>query len=65
MKAIDTSDNEKTGEYIANQIASVIEDIGRNNVLQVITDNAIHCKRAGKLLEEKYPRIVYYYILAV
>ena len=48
LHAEDFSGTEKTGLAIANFLLKAIEDIGPENVLQVITDNATNCKLAGK-----------------
>ncbi|GJN11754.1 hypothetical protein PR202_ga29970 [Eleusine coracana subsp. coracana] len=34
----------KTKEYIADKLRSIIEEVGRKNVVQIITDNAANCK---------------------
>ncbi|GJN11693.1 hypothetical protein PR202_ga29903 [Eleusine coracana subsp. coracana] len=33
----------KTKEYIAEKLKSIIEEVGRQNVVQIITDNAANC----------------------
>lgn len=33
--------------------------MGDENVVQVITDNALNCKDMGQLIEAKYPNIVW------
>ncbi|XP_062183916.1 uncharacterized protein LOC133887918 [Phragmites australis] len=47
----------KTKEYIAEKLKSVIEEVGRQNVVQIITDNATNCKGAGLLIEAEYENI--------
>jgi len=47
----------KTKEYIAEKLRSVIEEVGRQNVVQIITDNASNCKGAGLILEAEYGNI--------
>ncbi|XP_062205403.1 uncharacterized protein LOC133907386 [Phragmites australis] len=47
----------KTKEYIAEKLKSVIEEVGRQNVVQIITDNAANCKGAGLLIEAEYENI--------
>jgi hypothetical protein len=37
----------KTKEYIAEKLKSIIEEVGRHNVVQIITDNTTNCKGAG------------------
>lgn len=58
MKAVDASEVlKKVAEYIANIFFKVIETVGENNVVQVVTDNATNYKGAHLLVEEKYPCI--------
>lgn len=45
------------GEYIYSHIAQAIEEVGPQNVVQVITDNAANCKAMGDLVMENYPTI--------
>ncbi|XP_048432388.1 uncharacterized protein LOC125473520 [Pyrus x bretschneideri] len=50
------------GEYkdkhcIANFLTEAIKEIGHENVVQVITDNAPVCRVAGLLIEAHYPHI--------
>lgn len=40
----------KTGEYIAKGLASVIEKVGKDNVVQVCTDNASNYIMVGNIL---------------
>ncbi|KAH7315827.1 hypothetical protein KP509_21G067100 [Ceratopteris richardii] len=48
-----------TGEYIYEHIKCAIEEVGAENVVQVITDNASNYKRMGELVESEYPSIVW------
>ncbi|GJV00680.1 hAT dimerization domain, ribonuclease H-like domain protein [Tanacetum coccineum] len=43
--------------FIANLMKEVINEIGHQNVVQIITDNAANCKAAGKLIESQFPHI--------
>ncbi|WVZ50320.1 hypothetical protein U9M48_001585 [Paspalum notatum var. saurae] len=47
----------KTKEYIAEKLRGIIEEVGRQNVVQIITDNAANCKGAGLLIEVEYDNI--------
>ncbi|GJM99080.1 hypothetical protein PR202_ga16146 [Eleusine coracana subsp. coracana] len=44
LKADNCEGDVKTKEYIADKLRSVIEEIGRKNVVQIIMDNAANCK---------------------
>ncbi|PNX78363.1 hypothetical protein L195_g034341 [Trifolium pratense] len=57
LKAIDTTGEFKDRHYIANLILSAIDEVGAQNVVQVITDNAPVCKAAGSIVESMHPHI--------
>ncbi|XP_021754563.1 uncharacterized protein LOC110719893 [Chenopodium quinoa] len=57
MKAIDCSGEIKDKDFIATLLSEVIDEIGDQNVVQIITDNASNCKVAGELVEGRYPHI--------
>lgn len=44
-------------DYIAEKLIAAIEDVGSENVVQVITDNDPFCRAAGVLIEQKYSHI--------
>ena len=56
-RSIDTSGNQKTGEFIAEALLDIIEEVGVEHVVQVITDSAANCKLAGQLVEQIHPHI--------
>ena len=58
LKSIDTSGFEKTGEYIAKHLIDAINEVGANNVVQVITDNGSNCKSARQKVEQTFPHII-------
>ncbi|KAL9680292.1 hypothetical protein QQ045_018170 [Rhodiola kirilowii] len=57
MKAVDCSGEFKGGDFLARLFREVIDEVGDENVVQVITDNASNCKAAGEIIEGYYPRI--------
>lgn len=57
LKAIDGSGEYKDKHYIANLILTTIDDVGPQNVVQIITDNAPVCKAAGSIVESIHPHI--------
>ncbi|XP_057450420.1 uncharacterized protein LOC130742148 [Lotus japonicus] len=57
LKSIDSSDFVKTGEKLFELLDSIIDEIGEDKVVQVITDNGSSYVRAGKLLQEKRPNL--------
>ncbi|GJM87358.1 hypothetical protein PR202_ga03304 [Eleusine coracana subsp. coracana] len=50
LKADNCEGQVKTKEYIADKLKSIIEKVGRHNVVQVITDNAANCKGGQKAI---------------
>ncbi|WVZ93381.1 hypothetical protein U9M48_039364 [Paspalum notatum var. saurae] len=53
LYAEDYSGVEKTGEAIAQFLLKAIDEIGPENVLQVVTDNASNCKAAGREVQKR------------
>jgi len=53
VKSIDGSNFVKTREKLFEMLDSFVEEIGEENVVQVITDNRSNYVLADKLLEEK------------
>ena len=57
LNAMDCEGEVKDGPFIANILIQAIEQVGPQNVVQVITDNAKNCRAAGLLVEERYEHI--------
>ncbi|KAK8930493.1 hypothetical protein KSP39_PZI016120 [Platanthera zijinensis] len=57
LKAVDASGEYKDRHYIAKLMIEVINEVGAENVIQVITDNAPVCKAAGAIVEARFPHI--------
>lgn len=57
LKSIDTSNVIKDAKQMFELLDSVIEEIGENNVVQVVTDGASNFVAAGKMLEEKRTKL--------
>ncbi|KAL7221339.1 hypothetical protein ACSBR1_023317 [Camellia fascicularis] len=57
LKAVNCEGEHKDKFFISNLISQAIEEVGHQNVIQVITDNAPVCGAAGLLIESKYPNI--------
>ena len=56
-KSIDVSDVVKDANLLFNLLDDVVEEVGEENVIQVVTDNASNYKKAGELLMEKRKRL--------
>ncbi|RDX73935.1 hypothetical protein CR513_46381, partial [Mucuna pruriens] len=53
LKSIDTSDVIKDGKKMFELSNSIVEEIGEENVIQVVTDDAANLVTAGRMLMEK------------
>ncbi|XP_020424460.1 uncharacterized protein LOC109950316 [Prunus persica] len=57
LKGINCDEEYKDKYCIANFLIDAIKEIGYQNMVQVITDNALVCRAAGLLVEARYPNI--------
>jgi len=57
LKSIDAFDQVKDAQLLFHLLNKVVMEVGVENVVQVITDNASNYVAAGKMLEEKHPTI--------
>ena len=51
------SEEKHTAEYLAEVIENVVNGIGANRILAIISDNASNVRSARKIIQEKFPRI--------
>ncbi|XP_038904485.1 uncharacterized protein LOC120090855 [Benincasa hispida] len=59
LKSVDCSGETKDKYFIANLIKEVINEVGHEKVIQVITDNAPNCKAAGQIIKSQFSTIVW------
>ena len=52
-----TQGTRDTGLYIADELKAVINDLGPQKVLTLVTDNAVSMKAAWSKVEQSYPHI--------
>jgi len=57
LKSVDASDKVKDATLLFELLDNVIQEVGEQHVVQVITDNASNYVLAGKMLEAKYKTI--------
>ena len=57
LRSVDASDQEKDAQPLFRLLDEVIEEVGAQNVVQIIADNASNYVVAGRMLEEKHPTI--------
>ncbi|XP_050290083.1 uncharacterized protein LOC126728272 [Quercus robur] len=60
LKSIDTSGLTKDAETLFNIFDSVVQEIGVEYIVQLITDNASAYKKAGKKLQQKYGTLFWF-----
>ncbi|CAH9128684.1 unnamed protein product [Cuscuta epithymum] len=56
-RACDCSGEIKDKEFIAALMKEVIDEVGHEKVVQIVTDNAGNCKGAGAIIEGIFPHI--------
>ncbi|XP_034707021.1 uncharacterized protein LOC117930476 [Vitis riparia] len=54
LKSVDASNNIKDNKYIYGLLKDVIKEVGKQNVVKIVTDNGSEFVKAGKLLMKKY-----------
>uniref|UniRef100_A0A8R7R0G4 DUF659 domain-containing protein n=1 Tax=Triticum urartu TaxID=4572 RepID=A0A8R7R0G4_TRIUA len=57
LTSIDTSDISKTTDKVFEMLDDIVEQVGEDNVVQIVTDNAANYKAAGELLMEKRKKL--------
>ncbi|XP_076910441.1 uncharacterized protein LOC143568088 [Bidens hawaiensis] len=57
LSSKESSDEAHTSEYIYEYVEACIKEVGPENVVQIVTDNASNIMGAAKLLNEKRPTI--------
>ncbi|CAH1453656.1 unnamed protein product [Lactuca virosa] len=57
LKAVNCFGEVKDRFFIAELMKEVINEIGHENIVQIITDNAANCKAAGEIIESQFPHI--------
>jgi hypothetical protein len=57
LKAVDALGKYKDAQYMGELFIKVIEDVGVDSCVKIITYNAHVCKDVGMIVEAKYPQI--------
>ena len=57
LKAVDSLGKYKDAQYMGELFIKVIEDVGVESCVQIITDNAPVCKDTSMIVEAKYPQV--------
>ncbi|MCL7044743.1 hypothetical protein MKW94_026952 [Papaver nudicaule] len=58
LKSFERSDHRNTGVYIRDTLMSVIDEVGADNVTQIVADNASNYNLAGRLIMADHPHII-------
>jgi len=58
-KALETKESLHTAEYISEKLEEVISEVGQDKVVAVLTDNAANMKKAHKILNNKFNKIIF------
>lgn len=59
LRSVDASDKVKDATLLFEPLDDIIQEVGEQHVVQVITDNASNYVLAGEMLESKYKTIVW------
>ncbi|CAN6854292.1 unnamed protein product [Brassica oleracea] len=59
IKSVDASDIYTNAENLCNLFSEMVEMVGLDNVVHLVTDNAPNYKALGKLLAERYPNLAW------
>uniref|UniRef100_A0A803KPS5 DUF659 domain-containing protein n=1 Tax=Chenopodium quinoa TaxID=63459 RepID=A0A803KPS5_CHEQI len=57
LSSIDTSEISKTADKVLEMLDAIVEKVGEENVVQVVTDNVANYKAAGEKLMEKRTKL--------
>jgi len=57
LKSVDASDKVKTAQLIYEIMEEVVQEVGEEHVVQIVTDNAANYVAAGRLFEIRHPTI--------
>ncbi len=58
-KAIEIKESAHTGQYIAQELDNIIEEVRSEKLAAIITDNASNMKSAHSILKNKYPNTIF------
>ena len=57
LKSVSTAGIPQTANRVANDIIGIINEIGINKCVSIVTDNAANMRGAWEIIEEAYPKI--------
>lgn len=58
LNFVTSKDHTKNKYYIAKKLMDCIKEVGHQNVVQIITDNAHACRLTGAIMEANHPHIL-------
>ena len=59
LSPVDTTNIPKMADYIFSLMDKIVEEVGEENVVQVVTDNEASFKAAGMLLMENHKHLLW------
>ena len=57
LKAVDALEKYKDAHFMGELFIKIIEEVGVDSCVQIITDNALVFKAVGMIVEIKYPQL--------
>jgi len=57
LKLVDASDKIKSAQLICEMMEEIVEEVGEQNIVQIVTDNAANYMAVGRLFELRHPTI--------
>eukprot|EP00253_Pinus_taeda_P002771 PITA_02771 len=57
LKSVDALEKVKNAQLICEMMEEVVQEVGEEHVVQIVTDNATNYMAAGRLFEIRYPTI--------
>ena len=58
LKAVDALGKYKDAHFMGELFIKIIEEVGVDSCVQIITNNAPVCKAVGMIVETKYPQVI-------
>ena len=57
LKSVNASDKIKSAQLICEMMEEIVQEVGEENVMQIVTDNAANYMVVGRLFEIRHPTI--------
>ena len=57
LKSVDASDKVESAQLICEMVEEVVQEVGEENIVQIITNNAANYIATGRLFDARHPTI--------